>query len=211
MRQAEHDETYTHLDMATSQRQRRILTCITEGKTLSKLSVAMSASMPVMRPVLLALIWAIFSDRAYAEIKICNQFSQTVYFSMAYAQPGYDNSYISRGWLVLRPNGGCDQFDSALHLPVFWYYAETNAYYVRKNVKTTNTWGSVRPDKSFWVATNSFNFINNLDNNGAPNDPGAKLVGFTRSVEAADSELNETLTIEADGIHVSQSLDSPAR
>ncbi|UVK49352.1 DUF1036 domain-containing protein (plasmid) [Mesorhizobium sp. AR07] len=165
--------------------------------------------MSALRPVLLALLLATFSERADAEIKICNQFSQTVYFSMAYAQPGYDNSYISRGWLVLQPNGGCDQFDSALHLSVFWYYAETNAYYVRKHVKNTNTWGSVRADKKFWVATNSFNFIDNVDKNKAPNDPGAKLVGFTRSVEATGSELNETLTIEADGINVSQSFSNP--
>ncbi|MET2827268.1 DUF1036 domain-containing protein [Mesorhizobium shangrilense] len=163
--------------------------------------------MSALRPVLLSILLATFSEQACAEIKICNQFPQTVYFSIAYAQPGYNDSYISRGWLALQPNG-CDQFDSALHLSVFWYYAETNAYFVRKHVTNTNFWGTVRADKKFWVATNSFNFINNLNNNQAPNDPGAKLVGFTRSIEAKDSELNETLTIEADGINVTQSVDN---
>ncbi|MDX8529439.1 DUF1036 domain-containing protein [Mesorhizobium sp. VK25A] len=162
-----------------------------------------------VRSVLLSVILAMSAERAEAAIKICNNFSQTVYFAMAYAQPGYDESYISRGWLVLNPNGGCDQFDSALHLTVFWYYAETNQYKVSKNVKNKNMWGSVRADKQFWIATNSFNFINNLnDNQSRPGDPGARLVGFTRSVESKDSELDETLTIEADGINVSQSFSN---
>ncbi|RAZ84201.1 hypothetical protein DPM33_32285 [Mesorhizobium hawassense] len=162
-----------------------------------------------VRSVLLSFLVATCAERAEAAIKICNQFSQTVYFAMAYAQPGFDNSYISRGWLVLSPNGGCDQFDSALHLSVFWYYAETNQYTVRKHVKNINMWGNVRPDKQFWIATNSFNFINNLnERQSSPGDPGARLVGFTRSVESKDSELDETLTIEADGINVSQSFSS---
>ena len=162
-----------------------------------------------VRSVLLSLLLATCAARAEAAIKICNNFSQTVYFAMAYAQPGYDESYISRGWLVLNPNGGCDQFDSALHLTVFWYYAETNEYKVSKRVKNKNMWGSVRPDKQFWIATNSFNFINNLNEKPtSPSDPGAQLAGFTRSVESKDSELDETLTIEADGINVSQSFSS---
>jgi len=169
----------------------------------------MGAWMSALRPVLLAVLLATFSERAYAEIKICNKFSQTVYFSMAYAQPGYDNSYISRGWLVLQPNGGCDQFDSALHLSVFWYYAETNAYYVRKHVKNTNTWDPLKQIKTFGSPPILLIFSIILTTMRLPNDPGAKLVGFTRSVEATDSELNETLTIEADGINVSQSFDNP--
>jgi len=137
-----------------------------------------------LKSLALSLALATFAGRAQAGIKICNNFSQTVYFAMAYSQPGYDESYISRGWLVLNPNGGCDQFDSALHLTVFWYYAETNEYKVSKRVKNKNMWGSVRADKKFWIATNSFNFINNLnDKQSSPGDPGAKLVGFTRSVE----------------------------
>ncbi|QPC93012.1 DUF1036 domain-containing protein [Mesorhizobium sp. INR15] len=166
----------------------------------------MSASRRVISVLTLALTLPMFAEHASAEIKICNNFPQTVYFSIGYDQPGYD-SFMSRGWLVLAPNGGCDEFDSALHLSVFWYYAETNAYYVRKHVKNTNTWGSVRPDKQLWVARNSFNII---DNPGMkrPSDPGAKLVGFARSLEASGSELNETLTIEADGINVSQSISS---
>lgn len=114
---------------------------------------------------------------------------------------------MSRGWLILPPNGGCDEFDSALHLSVFWYYAETNAYYVRKHVTNTNTWGSVHPDKQLWVARNSFNIIDN-PSMGRPSDPGARLVGFAKSLEATDSELNETLTIEADGINVTQTISS---
>ncbi|TPN79506.1 DUF1036 domain-containing protein [Mesorhizobium sp. CU2] len=162
-----------------------------------------------VRSVLLAFLLVTSAERAEAAIKICNNFSQTVYFAMAYSQPGYDESYISRGWLVLNPNGGCDQFDSALHLSVFWYYAETNQYKVSKHVKNINMWGNVRPDKQFWIATNSFNFINNLNEKPShPGDPGARLVGFTRSVESKDSELDETLTIEADGINVSQSFSS---
>lgn len=165
----------------------------------------------LLKSVVLACFLATCAQRADAAIKICNNFSQTVYFAMAYAQPGYEESYISRGWLVLNPNGGCDQFDSALHLSAFWYYAETNEYKVSKHTNNKNTWGSVRADKQFWIATNSFNFINNLnDNQSRPGDPGARLVGFTRSVESKDSELDETLTIEADGINVSQSFSSDA-
>ncbi|OBQ61331.1 DUF1036 domain-containing protein [Mesorhizobium erdmanii] len=166
----------------------------------------MSAS---AKSVVLAFLAATCAGRAEAAIKICNNFSQTVYFAMAYAQPGYDESYVSRGWLRLSPNGGCDQFDSALHLTVFWYYAETNEYKVSKHLKNKNTWGSVRPDKQFWIATNSFNFINNLNENPSnPGDPGAKQVGFTRSVESKDSELDETLTIEANGTDVTQSFSN---
>lgn len=157
----------------------------------------------VMKSVVLAFLAAIGAERAEAGIKICNNFSQTVYFSMAYAQPGYDESYISRGWLSLAPNV-CDQFDSALHLSVFWYYAETNEYEVSGGDKKKNMWGSVHPDKQMWIATNSFNFINNLNEKpSTPGDPGAQLVGFARSIESTP-ELNETLTIEANGSDVTQ-------
>ncbi|QKC82783.1 DUF1036 domain-containing protein [Mesorhizobium sp. NZP2077] len=173
------------------------------------MGVSMSALRRVLSVLSLTLPLAIYAERASAEIRICNNFSQTVYFSIGYAQPGYD-SFMSRGWLILNPNGGCDQFDSALHLSVFWYYAETNAYYVRKHVKTTNTWGSVHPDKQLWIAQYSFNIIDN-PGMGRPPDPGAKLVGFAKSIEASGSELNETLTIEADGINVTQSIKNDSQ
>ncbi|KAA3452274.1 hypothetical protein C7I87_02500 [Mesorhizobium sp. SARCC-RB16n] len=157
----------------------------------------------VVKFVVLAFLTAISAGRAEAAIKICNNFSQTVYFSIAYAQPGYDESYISRGWLALAPNV-CDQFDSALHLSVFWYYAETDEFDVGGGSKQKNMWGSVHPDKQMWVATNSFNFINNLNEKPEkPGDPGAKMVGFARSIEMTP-ELNETLTIEANGNDVTQ-------
>jgi uncharacterized membrane protein len=164
----------------------------------------MSASKRFAAVLIWGLLFSIAAVPAWAEIRFCNKFSRTVFVSVAYAQPGY-NSFISRGWLRLAPNA-CDEFDSAMHLSVFYYYAETDAYSAGPGRTNRNTWGALKADKRFWVADNSFNIFNNPGGE-KPDDPGAKLVGFTRSIERSDGELSETLTIEADGVNVTQSAN----
>ncbi len=138
---------------------------------------------------------------AVAEIQICNKFAREIFVAIAYDQPGY-NSFVSRGWLRLRP-GDCDEFDSALHLPYFYYYAETDSYSISRTSVKQNTWGGNDSPKRLWVAQYSFNIFNN-PNGTQPDGQGVRKVAFSRSVQNTSGELDETMTIEADGTTITQ-------
>jgi uncharacterized membrane protein len=99
---------------------------------------------------------ASFAAGNLLNIEICNKFSQTVFFAMAYQQK--QGNWLTRGWLNIA-TGTCGYFDTALSVPEFYFRAETKPYRQKGHLVESN-WakGGAR---SFCVNTNlqdSFNY-----------------------------------------------------
>ncbi len=139
---------------------------------------------------------------AHAAIKFCNNYKEPVYVAIAYPQNYSDGStgYISRGWLEVT-SGNCQEFDTNIHVPFFFYRGETNWFKV-KGGQQRNVWEN--DDNKFLTTVASFNYwdADKKENSNSNN----QLVGFIKSLEASTGDISETVIFEADGMHDTQQI-----
>jgi uncharacterized membrane protein len=132
-------------------------------------------------------------------IDICNNFPETVNFAMAYQQTTGD--WMSRGW-VNAETGKCYYFDTAVHVPVFYFRAQTGAYRDKGHLIKT-TWGNKGASvKSFCVAK-SFNVFFNYwladTKSNCPESYVSFEIDSGDSIFETDVDGNYTLTFNTDG------------
>jgi uncharacterized membrane protein len=164
-----------------------------EGASL-KLKIligAFAVALPFSAPVSAA-----FAAANLTNIEICNSFSQTAHFAIAYAQS--TGEWVSRGWLSIVP-GKCYYFDTAITVPDFYFRAQTDPY--RQNGKLSkNTWG-YSGDKSFCVEPNDKETFNYWAAETAVGCAKNDFVPFANGTASyvSDSDASYTLTLNADG------------
>ena len=86
---------------------------------------------------LLVLLVSAVSPAA-AEIKICNNFKQTVHFALAYQK---SDAWTTQGWLNVKPKQ-CGSEPSGLVDGDFYYYAKTDPIKVAKGKRQWWSWGN---------------------------------------------------------------------
>lgn len=149
-----------------------------------------------------SVLMAAATANAHATIKFCNKYREPVYVAIAYQQTYSDGSsgYLSRGWLQVA-SGSCQEFDTSLHVPSFFYRGETNWFKVRGGQQRT-VWEN--DDNKFLTTVAAFNYwdADKKENSNSSN----QLVGFIKSLEASNGDISETVTFEADGIHDTQDV-----
>ena len=144
---------------------------------------------------------------AKADIIFCNDFPHLVYVAIAYPQTDNSNSWISRGWLNVG-TGDCTQFDTALHVNILYYRAESVSYR-QGGHSVKNIWGGEGDAKFAIWKDNNFNLWN-----AQTNTLNSALVAFTKAGETSGDALSVQVTFGADGIHVTRTIKNsppPAR
>jgi len=142
---------------------------------------------------------------ARADIIFCNKFPHLVYVAIAYPQS--DGSWLSRGWLNI-DTGDCTEFDTALHVKILYYRAESDSYR-QGGESIKNVWGG-QGDAQFAIwEDDNFNFWN-----AQTNVLKSTLVPFTKVGETTGDALSAQVTFEADSVHVTTTIKNsppPAR
>jgi len=135
---------------------------------------------------------------ARADITFCNKSGQNlIYISIAY--PQRDGSYISRGWMSLN-NGECAIFDTAIHVPTFFFRAESE--WVRGHGRRTReVWGK---GQKFAVWDND----NYQYYNAQERVLKSTLEEFTQGPTADNGDVSATVTFTEDGSQTT--VDAPA-
>jgi len=140
-----------------------------------------------------------FAAGNLVNIKICNNFPETIHFAIAYGQS--DGDWVSRGWMNVQ-TGKCYYFDTTLSVPDFYYRAQTDPY--RENGRLhQETWGTKNSVKSFCVnpsTKNTFNFWQaNTKNECAKNGYVSFVEYLTDFSIRSNVDNSYQLTFNADG------------
>ena len=138
---------------------------------------------------------------ARADIQFCNKFPQKVFVAIAYSQSD-GASWISRGWLELS-TGDCDVFDSALRPSAIYYRAESVPYRGPQGSQIKRVWGTPGHQFAIWENDN-FNYWN-----AQQQVLNSTLADFTQISETLAADASVTVTLEADGIHATTTIDAP--
>ena len=139
-----------------------------------------------------AFLSGAFAAKSVAEIvsiKFCNEFAYEVFVAIAYPQKQGD--WLSRGWLGV-PTGTCADFDSAIHVPTFYYRGETDYRLAGGSRRVRYRWGE---DRKFFVQDDSFNFYD------AENGKGGRFEDFSKFLDntTITGDFSATVTFHADG------------
>ncbi|MFT3731756.1 MAG: DUF1036 domain-containing protein [Hyphomicrobium sp.] len=137
------------------------------------------------------------SSPASSHIIFCNEFTQEIFVAIAYEQfdrNGKHSGWIGRGWLWLRP-GKCNDFDSALAVPEFYWRAETNLYQVGDKMHRYNWPHADGGDKYFWDLTEDFNLY---DTDQRPTNSKPTLSAYRKSALSANGPINVEYTFTKD-------------
>ena len=149
--------------------------------------------------LLLVLLVSVVSPAA-AEIKVCNNFKQTVHFALAYQK---DDKWTTQGWLNVKPKQ-CGSEPTGLVDGDFYYYAKTDPIKVAKNKRQWWSWGS---DDQFSIRDGNFVF-----KNADKKQKGARLVPFHHmNVTFNDATANVTITFLPDAKTTSTFSTPPGR
>lgn len=129
------------------------------------------------------------TQTAKADITFCNKSGQNlIYISIAY--PQRDGSYLSRGWMSLN-NGECAIFDTAIHVPTFFFRAESE--WVRGHGRRTReVWGK---GQKFAVWDND----NYQYYNAQERVLKSTLEEFTQGPTADNGDVSATVTFTENG------------
>jgi uncharacterized membrane protein len=146
-----------------------------------------------MRATVLGLIFlAMTGMSAEASVDFCSKFNVPIFVGVAYNQ---GDDWISTGWQRVEP-GQCLTDPFGLSVNVFYYRGETD--WIRNGRRKTQwSWGN--GGRRFSVTDKGFTF-HHAD--GAIR--GARLAGFTISIESTNGPISERVTFEADGVHTTQ-------
>ena len=137
---------------------------------------------------------------AAAEIKICNNFKQTIHFAIAYQK---DNIWTTQGWLNVKPKQ-CGSEPKGLVDGDFYYYAKTDPIKVAKGKRQWWSWGT---DDQFSIRDGNFVF-----KNADTKQKGARLVPFHHmNVTLNDEVANVTITFLPDAKTTSTFSMPPGR
>lgn len=136
---------------------------------------------------------------AEADITFCNKSGYgLIYIAIAYPQRG--GGFLSRGWMSLN-DGECDVFDTAIHVPTFFFRATSEWVRSGHGRKTQETWGKGQKF-AIWNGDN-FQYYNAQER-----VLKSTLEEFTQGPSADNGDVSATVTFTANGSEVT--IDPPA-
>ena len=160
----------------------------------------MSALKSTIQACAIGLACLFATSAARADIVFCNKFPHLIYIAIAYPQTGSD-SWISRGWLSI-DTGDCAEFDTALRVKTLYYRAESVSY--RQGGESIRTvWGGGGDNRFAIWEDDNFNYWD-----AQTKVLKSSLVTFSKVGDATGEALSARVTIEADGIHVTSTIEN---